>query len=244
MSAAGVRRPDGSAAEPPPRATTSACWSPRAPAISHHRFLDLPDLLEPGDLLVVNTSATARPRPSTARRRAFICRRRCRATGRADGRERWVIELRDRRRAAAAAAAPGSGSRCPAAARPSCSRPTSAAPAPVGGAVCTLPEPLLDYLAGTASRSATATTPGRARWPTTRRLRRPSRAAPRCRAPGRPFTAEPCSRRSRTARHRASRPIVLHAGVSSLELGERPYPERFRVPARPRSPPCAPRRRG
>ena len=26
--------------------------------ISHHRFLDLPDLLDPGDLLVVNTSAT------------------------------------------------------------------------------------------------------------------------------------------------------------------------------------------
>jgi S-adenosylmethionine:tRNA ribosyltransferase-isomerase len=26
-------------------------------------------------------------------------------------------------------------------------------------------------------------------------------------------------------------PLVLHAGVSSLELGERPYPERYRVPA-------------
>ena len=26
-------------------------------------------------------------------------------------------------------------------------------------------------------------------------------------------------------------PVTLHAGVSSLELGESPYPERYRVPA-------------
>ena len=25
-------------------------------------------------------------------------------------------------------------------------------------------------------------------------------------------------------------PVTLHAGVSSLELGENPYPERYRVP--------------
>ena len=29
-------------------------------------------------------------------------------------------------------------------------------------------------------------------------------------------------------------PILLHAGVSSLEAHEMPYPERYRVPTRPR----------
>ncbi len=33
------------------------------------------------------------------------------------------------------------------------------------------------------------------------------------------------------ARGVAVAPIVLHTGVSSLERGERPYPERYRVPA-------------
>ena len=51
-------------------ATGCACWSAaRARAVSHHRFTDLPGLLLPGDLLVVNTSGTL-PAAVRAGRRA------------------------------------------------------------------------------------------------------------------------------------------------------------------------------
>jgi S-adenosylmethionine:tRNA ribosyltransferase-isomerase len=46
---------------------------------------------------------------------------------------------------------------------------------------------------------------------------------------GRPFTAELITRL--VARGIDIAPLVLHTGVSSLEQGERPYPERFHVPA-------------
>jgi S-adenosylmethionine:tRNA ribosyltransferase-isomerase len=46
---------------------------------------------------------------------------------------------------------------------------------------------------------------------------------------GRPFTGELVA--ELTARGVLFAPVTLHAGVSSLELGEDPYPERYRVPA-------------
>ncbi|MGH8572223.1 MAG: S-adenosylmethionine:tRNA ribosyltransferase-isomerase, partial [Gammaproteobacteria bacterium] len=46
---------------------------------------------------------------------------------------------------------------------------------------------------------------------------------------GRPFTAELMA--DLVARGIAVAPVVLHTGVSSLERGERPYPERYGVPA-------------
>ena len=45
----------------------------------------------------------------------------------------------------------------------------------------------------------------------------------------RPFTGELVA--ELTARGVLFAPLTLHAGVSSLELGESPYPERYRVPA-------------
>jgi S-adenosylmethionine:tRNA ribosyltransferase-isomerase len=45
---------------------------------------------------------------------------------------------------------------------------------------------------------------------------------------GRPFTAELVT--ELVSRGILVAPITLHAGVSSPELGERPYPERYRVP--------------
>jgi S-adenosylmethionine:tRNA ribosyltransferase-isomerase len=45
---------------------------------------------------------------------------------------------------------------------------------------------------------------------------------------GRPFTRELVERI--TTRGVAIAPVVLHTGVASLEAGEAPYPERFRVP--------------
>ena len=46
---------------------------------------------------------------------------------------------------------------------------------------------------------------------------------------GRPFTAGLIT--ALAARGVLIAPLTLHTGVSSLERGERPYPERFRVPA-------------
>jgi S-adenosylmethionine:tRNA ribosyltransferase-isomerase len=46
---------------------------------------------------------------------------------------------------------------------------------------------------------------------------------------GRPFSADLVT--ELVARGVLFAPLTLHAGVSSLELGESPYPERYRVPA-------------
>ena len=97
------------------------------------------------------------------------------------------------------------------------------------GARLELPEPLLAYLARhgapiryryvpdahplSAYETAYATEPGSAEMPSA----------------GRPVT--PAVLTALAARASRWRPIVLHTGVSSPERGERPYPERYRVPA-------------
>src|SRR6185503_8393384 len=92
-----------------------------------------------------------------------------------------------------------------------------------------LPEPLLAYLARhgapiryryvpdehplAAYETAYAIEPGSAEMPSA----------------GRPVT--PAVLTALAARGVAVAPVVLHTGVSSPERGERPYPERYRVPA-------------
>ena len=141
--------------------------------------------------------------------------------------DRWVVELRrDGRRAQ------GRAPRCstlPAGGTRDAARALSLARPPVGRAArppraaAGVPRPprRADPL-----RPRDRRPPARA---TTRRSSPPSPAARRCRAP---------AARSPGARWRALRDhgisvqrIVLHTGVSSLERGERPYPERFKVPA-------------
>ena len=197
--------------------------------ISHHRFLDLPDLLEPGDLLVVNTSATlpaaldgsgprvhlSTPLPAAG---APLARRRARALGDRAARGRRPPSRRPRRAADRAARA---------AARPSCWRRTSAAGGcgrrgcgsrrrcsttstehgePIRYRHQPEPRPLADY------QTIFASEPGSAEMPSA----------------GRPFSERVLERLEERGITVAT--IVLHAGVSSLERGERPYPERFRVP--------------
>jgi S-adenosylmethionine:tRNA ribosyltransferase-isomerase len=193
--------------------------------ISHHRFLDLPDLLEPGDLLVVNTSATL-PAALDGTPRVHLSTP-LPGDWPDDGHERWVIELRDgdtRHRAGRAGgriALPGGG------------EAELLAPF-LGGdrlwaARLTLPAPLLDYLAEHGEpiryrhqpeprplddyQTIFATEPGSAEMPSA----------------GRPFTERVLERLEERGITVAT--ITLHTGVSSLERGERPYPERFRVPA-------------
>jgi S-adenosylmethionine:tRNA ribosyltransferase-isomerase len=193
--------------------------------ISHRRFLDLPDLLEPGDLLVVNASATL-PAALDSSPRVHLSTP-LPGDWPDDGHERWVIELRERGarhrggRAGQRIELPGGG------------HAELLAPY-LGGdrlwaARLTLPAPVLDYLAAHGEpiryrhqpeprpladyQTIFASEPGSAEMPSA----------------GRPFT--PRVLEALEARGIGVATIVLHTGVSSLERGERPYPERFRVPA-------------
>jgi S-adenosylmethionine:tRNA ribosyltransferase-isomerase len=199
--------------------------------ISHHRFLDLPDLLEPGDLLVVNTSATLPAALlSPGGLRVHLSTPLPEPPGRPwpdDGHERWVIELRDgdaRHRGGRAGqrlGLPGGG------------EAELLAPY-LGGqrlwaARLRLPQPLVEYLHRHGEpiryrhqpeprpladyQTIFATEPGSAEMPS---------------------AARPFSERVLEAledRGVTVATVMLHTGVSSLERGERPYPERFRVPA-------------
>ena len=224
------------ATEPPPERDRVRMLVASRAGIRHASFLDLPDLLEPGDLLVVNTSATlpaalslegglqlhlSTPLPAPPGRSTSD------GSWPDDGYERWVVELRD-------GAAPSRGGRAGERLRlPGGAQAELLAPY-LGGrrlwaARLRLPEPLLAYLDrhGEPIRYAHlreprplsdfqtifASQPGSAEMPSA----------------GRPFSERVLSRLEDRGISVAT--IVLHTGVSSLERGEAPYPERFRVPA-------------
>ena len=195
-------------------------------ALVHARARDLPDFLRPGDLVVINTSATM-PAALPARRAdgsALELRLSTPLPGAPD--DRWVIELRsgsERFRDARAGEAldlPGGGRAHLEAPYLSGSR--------LWAARLELLEPLMAYLArhGMPIRyryvpearplvdyqTAYATEPGSAEMPSA----------------GRPLTAEVLT--ALVAKGVSVAPVVLHTGVSSPERSERPYPERYRVP--------------
>jgi S-adenosylmethionine:tRNA ribosyltransferase-isomerase len=213
--------------------------------VRHAAFTDLPTLLAPGDLLVVNTSATipaaidAFPVLAGAAREPLTVHF---STELAD--HRWVIELR----------------------RPSgasTERWTGPPPGDVlrlaGGATAILLGPYLGsdrlWIAGidvagpvldhldrfgrpiryrhvtepwplALYQTVYATVPGSAEMPSA----------------GRPFTAEVVTRL--VANGVGVTPLLLHTGVSSLEAGEEPYPEWFSVPAETAERVTSTRRRG
>jgi S-adenosylmethionine:tRNA ribosyltransferase-isomerase len=199
-------------------------------ALEHGRFRDLPRHLRAGDLLVVNVSATL---PAAVR-------------GTLDGRERvelrfataapdlelhgswWIVELRspDGARPYRGASA---GQRVE---LPGDTDVELVAPY-AGGTRLWLarvkgPRPLREFLAAhghpirygyvprewplDAYQTVFATEPGSAEMPSA----------------GRPFTAELIT--ALAARGVLIAPLTLHTGVSSLERGEAPYPERYAVP--------------
>jgi S-adenosylmethionine:tRNA ribosyltransferase-isomerase len=193
--------------------------------VSHHRFTDLPALLRPGDVLVVNTSATlpaAVPVIDGPLTVHF-------STERADG--SWLVELR---RQAGKATAPYLGG-----------TPGRRYQLP-GGAMVILREP---YSAGRLWR-ADVDTPGAPSiqdylyahgqpirygyvdrpWPlryyqTVFAVHPGSAEMP---SAGRPFTRALVTRLVTAGVHVV--PVLLHTGVASPEAHERPYPERFAVP--------------
>jgi S-adenosylmethionine:tRNA ribosyltransferase-isomerase len=190
------------------------------------RFRDLPDFLAAGDALVLNTSKTLPAALPARREDGSSVEVHLSTPVPGDEAGRWVVELRrDGRRFRGALAGevlrlPGGGSAALAAPYASGRR--------LWAARLALPEPLLSYLANhgrpityrharaerplAAYQTVYATEPGGAEMPSA----------------GRPFTP-----RMITALVSAGilvLPVVLHAGVSSPEAGEPPFPERYRVP--------------
>jgi len=188
-------------------------------AITHHRFTDLPRLLRPGDLLVVNNSRTL-PAAVPAGPDLTIHF----STARPDG--SWLVEPR----------IPAGKSSLP-----SVDQPPPEVIALPGGATLTL--------AGQATarlwhaRLSTAVVPyllrhgepirysyaGR-RWPLEAYQTVFGRLPGSAEMPsaGRPFS--PAVVTDLVARGVTFAPITLHCGVSSLEAGEDPYPEQYDVP--------------
>ncbi|MHB8464612.1 MAG: S-adenosylmethionine:tRNA ribosyltransferase-isomerase [Acidimicrobiales bacterium] len=195
-------------------------------SVEHRRFTDLVDVLEPGDVLVVNTSATL----AAAVRGAID-----------DGRPvelhlstqmpggLWVVELRH---VAGHASTPWLDAETGAVVRlPAGATASLVAPASAGGrlwfAILELPESLLAYLARWgkpirygyvpdewpigAYQTVFADEPGSAEMPSA----------------ARPFSAPLVTRL--VSRGVAFAPFVLHTGVSSLEAHEPPQAEWFRV---------------
>ena len=182
----------------------------RGSAVSHHRFTELPHLLRPGDLLVVNNSATLPSAIDASGVRVHV------STEQPDG--TWLVELRD--------GTPVAGRRLPVPGgsltlvRPFTER-LWVATAEVGAN-------RVDYLTRhgwpirysytdrdwpiSVYQNAYATEPGSAEMPSA----------------GRPLTGRVLAELA--GRGVLVAPITLHTGVASAEVDEPPYPEWFRVP--------------
>jgi S-adenosylmethionine:tRNA ribosyltransferase-isomerase len=188
-------------------------------AISHHRFASLPDLLLPGDLLVVNTSGTLPSAVAISPELSVHF-----STPMPDG--GWLIELRFGNGAGTVpyrGGAPGDQLVLP------------------GGALLRLAGRFTGRL--WRARLSTAVVPYLLRHGTPIRYSYVHRAWPVeayqtvfATTPGsaempsaaRPFSAEIVTRL--VSRGVTIAPVTLHTGVSSLEDDEEPYPEPFDVP--------------
>jgi S-adenosylmethionine:tRNA ribosyltransferase-isomerase len=192
--------------------------------IDHAVFAELPELLDPGDLLVVNTSATL-PAAVPILGADPALRLHLSAPIPGDDRGAWLVELRrDGRRFPGGA--PGLVLRLPA-----------------GGAVVLLerddggrlwraalrlPSAVLHYLARHGEPIRYAHT--RRDWPLARyqTVYATEPGSAEMPSAGRAFTPELITRLVAAGIDVA--PLVLHTGVSSLEAGEAPHPEWYSVP--------------
>ena len=193
-------------------------------ALVHARFDELHRFLAAGDLLVVNTSATlAAALPARLGDRRVGLHLSTPLAG-----DRWVVELRTHERLPLLGVAAGTRVDLPGGAHAELLA-AHAGSARLHVARLALDEPLGTYLqrhghpiryrhAESARpiedyQTVFALHPGSAEMPSA----------------GRPFSAELVT--GLVARGVLVAPVTLHAGVSSLEDGERPYPERYDVPA-------------
>jgi S-adenosylmethionine:tRNA ribosyltransferase-isomerase len=191
--------------------------------IEHAQFRDLPRFLAPGDLIVVNTSATLPAALPAARGDGTeLLLHVATQAPQMPGDRWWVVELREARDvevgehvdvgggASFEIAAPYAGGTRLWLARFDGDEPLpthlSRHGRPIRYAYVPDEWPLADY------QTAFALQPGSAEMPSA----------------GRPFTADLITRL--VARGTLVAPLVLHTGVSSPERHEPPYPERYAVP--------------
>lgn len=191
----------------------------------HHRAHDLAELLHPGDLLVINTSATLNAAVDfTHKGRDAVLHY---STQLDDG--QWVVEPRRPDQGGPAAATPGEVLRLPGGVRLRLQAPHPSGQSRLWRAIPLPSVDAVDYL-GMEGRpirypyldgawplemlqNVYADRPGSAEMPSA----------------GRPITERTLVRL--VARGVAVAPIVLHTGVSSQESHEPPQPERFTVPS-------------
>jgi S-adenosylmethionine:tRNA ribosyltransferase-isomerase len=195
----------------------------------HARFRDLPRFLAPGDLLVVNTSATlaaALPAQRAGGRAVTV-----HLSNQLDN-GTWLVELRQGRAEprrlsdgvpGEVIALPGDGSVT--LLRP---YPDPAATRIWEAAVTTGGGPVHSYLARHGQPIRYSYVPGR--WPLTayQTVFAHSPGSAEMPSAARPFTADLVTRL--IAAGVVMAPITLHTGVASLEAGEAPLPEWFEVP--------------
>jgi S-adenosylmethionine:tRNA ribosyltransferase-isomerase len=200
----------------------------RPAGITHHTFSDLPELLEPGDLVVINTSATLPARLAATRADGVAVP--LHVAGTLDDGD-WVVEVRRphndgpdlRVEPGAVLTLPGDVRLSLLDGHPDPRHPSRlwrARPEPpvdAGELLARHGQPIrYGYLTGTfplaAYQTVYAAEPGSAEMASA----------------GRPFSAAVLVRLM--ARGIPLVPLVLHAGVSSPELHEPPTPERFAVP--------------
>ena len=188
----------------------------------HDRFRSLPRFLRPGDLLVVNVSAPIPAALSALRTDGTALELRL-STPRPD--DRWLVELRLRSQPFSGGV-PGERLFLPQDAH--ATLVGRYARSRLWRAELDLPLPLDRYLAryGRPIRYGYVPRP----WPLEeyRNVYAQEAGSVEPVSAGRPFTHELLSRL--VAKGVLVAPVVLHTGVSSLERGEPPYPERFRVP--------------
>jgi len=229
--------PPGSEATAPPERRGLArdgvtLLAARPGAVTTHRFRDLPDLLAPGDVVVVNTSPTAPARLDAVRGDGTVTPLHV-ATTLDDG--SWVVEVRRPDNTGPdLGVEPGSVLLLPGGVDL-----RLLAPFPVPG--CRLWRAATEPAVTAAAQLARHGTPIRygylARAVPLAALQnvyatpvgRQEMGSAEMASAGRPFTDRLLVRL--VARGIAVLPLVLHTGVSSPELHEPPAPERFAVPA-------------
>ena len=196
-------------------------------ALAHARFSDLPDFLASGDLLVVNTSATL-PAALDARLAGRAVELRLSTPCLSTDSALWAVELRTDTGAPLRRPPIGARLELPGAAQAELLAPYAGSDR-LTVARLALPEPLDPYLGryGRPVRYGYVLEP----WPigayqTVFALEPGSAEMP---SAGRPFTTELVTRL--VSRGVLIAPLTLHTGLSSPELGEPPYPERYDVPA-------------
>ena len=202
--------------------------------IVHARFRDLPDFLEPGDLVVVNTSATL-PAALPARRSDGTVLKLHLSTParRGSGDGWWVVELRSANGASPYSRVEvGDRFELPAGASAEIVSPE---PFALSGtrrlwiARIEAPALLADYLHRHGHAIRYGYVPRD--WPLASYqnvyAREPGSAE--MASAGRPFTPEVVT--ALVTRGILVAPVTLHTGVSSPERSEPPYPERYRVSA-------------